>query len=196
MARTPSLEARQKVLVAAQDVVREAGIDGFTVEEVAHRSGVAKTTIYRHFHNAHHLVVEALDCMITPMATPNTGSLREDLLVLFSQHLSQVADTQLRGMVLGLLAASDQDPELHRVLDDMNEQRLTPVRTVLELARARGEIRDDVDLDLAIDLIHGPLFLRTMIRQLPMTPEGLEAIIDLVVRAVASPAPVAVTPPR
>ena len=69
MARTPSLEARQKVLVAAQEVVRDAGIDGFTVDEVAHRSGVAKTTIYRHFHNAHHLVVAALDCMITPMAT-------------------------------------------------------------------------------------------------------------------------------
>jgi AcrR family transcriptional regulator len=187
MARTPSLEARQKVLVAAQEVVRDAGIDGFTVDEVAHRSGVAKTTIYRHFHNAHHLVVEALDCMITPMATPNTGSLHEDLVVLFSQHLSLVADTRLRGMVLGLLAASHQDAELHRVLDDMNEQRLTPVRTVLELARARGEIRDDVDLDLAIDLIHGPLFLRTMIRQLPMTSEDLEAVIDLVVSALSVP---------
>jgi len=194
MARTPSLEARQKVLVAAQEVVHDLGIDGFTVDEVAHRSGVAKTTIYRHFHNAHHLVVEALDCMIIPVATPNTGSLREDLLVLFSQHLQQVEDPQLRGMVLGLLAASDQDAELHRVLDDMNEQRLTPVRTVLELARARGEIRDDVDLDVAIDLIHGPLFLRTMIRQLPMTPEMLEAVIDLVVTALAAPAAADATP--
>jgi AcrR family transcriptional regulator len=189
MARTPSPEARQKILVAAQDVVRDGGIERFTVDEVAHRSGVAKTTIYRHFHSAHHLVVETLDCMITPVATPNTGSLRGDLLALFGARLSLVGDPNLRTTMLGLLAASDADPELLRVLEDMNEQRITPVRTVLELAKARGEVRADVDLDLAIDVIHGPLFMRTMIRQQPTTVDELEALIDLAVCALSPGAP-------
>ena len=129
MARTLSIEARQKVLSSAQQMLVETGIEGLTVDAVAHRSGVAKTTIYRHFANANELVVEALDCMIDPVATPNTGSLRTDLLELFKERLPLLADPQFRPMILGLLSASARDPQFERVNQSLKEQRSEPVRT-------------------------------------------------------------------
>lgn len=190
MARTPSIEAREKVLAATQALVLDEGLEGFTIDAVAHRSGVAKTTIYRHFGDAHHLVVEALDCMVTLLPTPNTGSLRADLLEFFDQRLMLATDAGLRQMLLGLLHASAHDPELRRVFDAMQDQRITPIRTMVELARARGEVRPDVEVDHVVDLIQGPLFMRAMVRHLPTTSADVEALIDLAVTAVAPvPAP-------
>ena len=80
MARSLSEAARAKMLGAAADLVLDAGVDGFSVDEVARRSGVAKTTIYRHFPSAKELLVAALDQFMTAPPTPDTGSLRTDLL--------------------------------------------------------------------------------------------------------------------
>jgi AcrR family transcriptional regulator len=181
MPRTLSPAAHTKILDAATELLRENGIDGFTVEAVAHRSGVAKTTIYRHFDSAHQLVVDAIGCLVSPVATPNTGSLRGDLLELFGRQLPLAADAQLRSMLLGLLVASDADADLAKVLEELQDQRITPVRTVVELARARGELRGDVDVEHAVDLIQGPLFMRAVIRQLPITEHDLVAMVDLIV---------------
>jgi hypothetical protein len=67
------------------------------------------------------------------------------------------------------------------VYEAMKESRTTPIRTVVELAMGRGEIRRDLDIDHAVDLIQGPLFMRALVRQLPVTENDLEALIDLAV---------------
>ena len=92
MARSLSEAARTKMLRAATDLVLDAGVDGFSVDEVARRSGVAKTTIYRHFPSAKELLVAALDRTMKAPPTPDTGSLREDLL----EYLASVRPTLRR----------------------------------------------------------------------------------------------------
>ncbi len=188
MARTLSREAHTKALVAARELLLEQGPEACTVDAVAQRSGVAKTTIYRHFASAHELLVAALDSLIEPVPTPNTGSLRQDLAVLFGSRLHLANDEDLRPLILGLLSSARRDPELRRLHEALERERTLPVRTVLELARARGEIRADVDLDQAIELIEGPLFLHVFVRQEPLSPEHLSTLIDLAVRALV-PAP-------
>lgn len=179
MARTLSEEAHRKVLQAAQGLLLEQGMEACTVDAVAQRSGVAKSTIYRHFANSHEMLIAALDGIIEPLPTPNTGSLRADLLQLFTDRLHLAADPNLRLVVLNLLSATASDPELARIHDALKEQRAQPVRTVVELAIGRGELSRSVDPDLATDLIEGPLFLHVFVRQLPLTVDKLHRIVDV-----------------
>lgn len=160
---------------------------GLTADRVARRSGVAKTTIFRHFSSVHDLVVAALDDMVNPVATPDTGSLRGDLIELFGSRLPLSGDPRFRRMVLGLLSASatSNDPELARVNETMQRLRAEPIRDVLSLAIARGEARADIDLTDAIDLIEGPLFTRAMLRGERLTPTDLETLIDLTISGLA-----------
>jgi AcrR family transcriptional regulator len=131
MARPLSLEAHGKVLRAAREVLYERGLDRFTVDAVAARSGVAKTTIYRHFPSVHVLLIGALHDMMDPVPTPNTGSLRDDLLELFVKSLPMVEDPHLRPIVLGLLSASTSNPDLDAVATTMTEHRTEPIRTIV-----------------------------------------------------------------
>lgn len=189
MARALSTEVGGRILASARQVLLDDGVDAFTVEAVCHRSGVAKTTVYRHFANSHELLVAALASFVETVATPNTGSLRNDLIELFSSQLPLVASGTLRPVVLGALAAGARDPELQQVSDAMKRQRREPVRTVVELAVGRGEVRSDIDLDDAVDLIEGPLFLRALVHDLPFTRADLEALIDLAVAGLTARPP-------
>lgn len=165
----------------ARDLLLERGLDGFTVDAVAARSGVAKSTIYRHFACAHELLVAALDALVTPIPTPNTGSLRADLRELFFTRLPIAADPRLRRIVLGILTVKDDDADLKRLADALTDQRTEPIRTVVQLAIGRGDIPADTDIDLAVDLIEGPLFVHLFVRNLPVTEDAVAALIDLAV---------------
>lgn len=190
MARPLSDEAHRKVLDASRALLFERGLDGFTVDAVAQRSGVAKSTIYRHFPSVHLLLVAALDTIIAPVPTPNTGSLRDDLLELFFHHLPAVDDPRLRAIALGLLNASTTDPDFERVATAMKDQRTEPIRTVVQLAIGRGEIPSAVDVDLAVDLIEGPLFMHLFVRQLPVDHHTVTRLVDLAVAGLTHwPAP-------
>lgn len=182
--------SRRRVLDAATELLVSGGPSDVTVDAVVARSGVAKTTIYRHFASAHDLMVAAIGSLIEPLPTPNTGSLRDDLLALFRSRLDLANDAKLRPLIVGLLSASARDPELNRLHDELEHERNLPVRTVVELARGRGEVRDDVDLDLAVALIEGPLFMHVFVRNQPLDDATLTALVDLAVRSL-EPVPVA-----
>ena len=112
MARSLSEAARTKMLRAAADLVLDRGVDRFSVDEVARRSGVAKTTIYRHFPSAKELLVAALDRVMEAPPTPDTGSLRQDLLEYLASVRPTFADVALRNLFFEIYSASARDPEL------------------------------------------------------------------------------------
>lgn len=188
MARTRSERAREAALAAAQEVLADASVDGFTVEEVARRSGVAKTTIYRHWTNGNALLLEAMDCMVTPFPTPNTGSLDGDLRTFLGHVLAAVGDPGLTRNMLHVMAAAADDEAIAEIHRQMMAERMGPIRTILDLARARGEIRDDVDPDLLVDLVEGPFFIRKMVRREPIDADVIDQIVRVLVGALAPPA--------
>ena len=83
MARPRSEEARRKALAAAVDVIVDKGVGDLTIEEVALRSGVAKTTIYRHWPERASLIIDTVRSCFEHVSTPDTGSLRGDLEAYF-----------------------------------------------------------------------------------------------------------------
>ncbi len=188
MARPRSEEARQAALAATVDLVLANGIEAVTFEDVAARSGVAKTTLYRHFGSKQAMVVEAARSCFVVHTTPDTGDLAEDLRLIFEQGKDVEEERRVPDLIPALVAAGDRDPELASLVAAMLEERRRPIRTVLQLAQLRGEIDRAMDLDVALALIIGPFVMRRMIDRLEVTPEFRDAVLEHAVAALRATA--------
>ncbi len=186
MARTRSEEAHQKVVAAAVEIVAEQGISGFTVDAVARNSGVAKTTIYRRWKSGDDLLMEALDCSVEHLATPNTGALRTDLVEIYRAVIAMVEQPHVFSTMLGALARAASDPDFRRLTQDLEKERHQPIRTILQLAQARGEIAAGADLGLLTDFVEGPLAARKILSMGTFDAGELEQIVDMVVAGLAA----------
>ncbi len=183
MARPLSEEARAKAIDAATSLLAEEGIDGFSVDAVARRSGVAKSTLYRHWASANDLLVHALDCHVEQIPTPDTGSLQTDLEVLFQTLRTVVKPEENRHLLLDTLAAAARDPELARVEQAMFHERMRPIRDIVERAIERGEI-PTIDHELAAMFVHGPVMARILMVADPLRPEDISDLVPLLVRGL------------
>lgn len=190
MARPRSQEARDKAIGATIDVVMEHGVSGFTVDEVSRCSGVAKSTIYRHWPSGDDLLFDALNTAIEPEPEPDTGSLRSDLMTLLDFLMGTGSENlhSHRCMFVGLLSGSLHDDRLARLLRRMADVRREPIRNVVTRAQRRGEIDPTIDTDLAVDILSGPFFARVMIRGETFTHVEGERWVQAMEAALA-PAP-------
>jgi AcrR family transcriptional regulator len=181
MARPRSQKARQAALDATIDLLLANGVEGVTFDEVAARSGVAKTTLYRHFGSKPAMVVEAVSSCFVELPTPDNGDLRLDLREVFDRWQDKEQGPRVPDLMPVLLAASDRDPELHALVLAMLEERRRPIRTVLQLAQLRREIDPDLDLDLAVALLTGPFVQLRMIDRQEITDAFRDAVLEHVV---------------
>lgn len=179
-------QARSKVLAGGAEVLHELGVPAFTVEAVSKRSGVAKTTIYRHWSGSTDLLVDTVRTMVQPLPTPNTGSLHADLAELYRLMMPCTMHETIEQarLMFGLMQAALDDDDLSRALDDLLRERTGPIRTILELARGRGEIEPDTDLDVAVDLVEGPLLHRYLLRREVVTDDEVATVLRYVVRGL------------
>lgn len=178
MARTRSEKATQDVIDAALDVLLEDGVARFTVDAVVARSGVAKTTVYRWWPNRQALILDVIHAQLTASATPNTGDTRADLAAYLAPYATTAHDTPASRLMPDLCAAARRDPDLAELRDVLLTEKRQPVITILELARARGEIAAGADLDELATLIIGPLAYTKSLRGIPVPPELLTTAID------------------
>lgn len=188
MARPRSEEARRRTITATVDALLELGVDGLTVEEVAARSGVAKSTIYRHFGSREHLLAEAVRSRIVAQPTPDSGSLAEDLTDLFTRYDASEETKRLNQLFPLLLDAARRDPAIAEVMDVLLAERQRPMRTVLKLAQARGEIDPELDLDIAVAMLIGPFTYRRMIQGGEITDDFVATVVPGGIAALRSTA--------
>lgn len=189
MARPRSEEARRRTIEATVDTLLELGADGLTVEEIAARSGVAKSTIYRHFGCREHLLVEAVRSCIVEQPTPDSGSLAQDLTELFTRYDESEETKRLNELIPLLLDASRRDPAMREVMEVLLLERQRPMRTVLKLAQARGEIDPDLDLDIAVAMLIGPFTYRRMVQDAEITEDFVATVVPGGIAALRSTAP-------
>ncbi len=189
MVRPRSEEAREAALAATVDVILSSGVEGVTFEEVASRSGVAKTTLYRHFGTKQSMVAAAAGSCCVEIATPDSGDLAEDLRTIFDRFKQVEEERRLPDVMPALLSASLSDPELHELVTGMLEDRRRPIRTALQLAQLRGEISRDLDLDVALALLIGPFVQRRTIDRAEVTPEFRDAVLASVVAGLRATVP-------
>ena len=162
-----------------------------SIEEVAARAGVGKTTIYRRWPSKGLLALDAfVDSFREEQPLPDTGTLRGDLLSALHAWVRAVTQTAMGPMLTGLIAEAQHDPELRgawrdRVLEPLRQQH----RVMLDRAIARGEIAASVDRDVVLDLFFGAAEHRLLLGHLPMTGEFIAEVVDVILAGLPRPGP-------
>jgi AcrR family transcriptional regulator len=159
------------------------GYAGLTLDELAERSGVAKTTILRRWSSKAAVAAAGVERLaLQSVDVPDSGSLRGDLHAL----LLGAAETFARGrgqFVPRLIREAGHHPEITDLLFTVIHTRRQAYRRVLALAIARGELAPTVDQDLLIDLLIGPIWTRLLITRDPITREYVDSIVEAVLVA-------------
>ncbi|VTR77139.1 TetR/AcrR family transcriptional regulator [Cellulomonas hominis] len=173
------------ILQAARELLSERGYDGMTMDAVAERAGAGKSTVYRRWPSKVQLTVDSLLCskQLTIDEVPDTGSLREDLLTIFT-IASRMKNDELMS---GVFTAIRDEPEVRTVFHEqfvLGRVRLT--RAVLERARLRGETGPDVDLDMLAAVAPAMVHYRKVVAHLPMDAEFAQRLIDKVILPLAT----------
>lgn len=177
----------QQIFDAAVDLVTEAGYDRLTLDAVAARARASKATLYRRWASKAELVVDAVGCLGgQPPDPPDTGSLRGDLLATISAKRKSLFSTDRAELFMGLLTAMNRDAELGAAI---RTRFLAPLlannAAMLQRARDRGEVAEDVDLDLIGSILPAMVFYRLSVTGLA---EPLDVLAEKVVDEVVLPA--------
>lgn len=178
MGRPRSQEARAKTIAAATEVVLDLGIRGFSIEEVVRRSGVAKTTIYRHFPDRDELLIHAVDATVVYPDAPDTGTLRGDLLEFLRLALPNFADPHANAAHQELFAAMARDPALRAANERVSGDRSSPLRTLRRRWIDRGEIRADISVIEMFEIVDGPFVVRSLLAPAALVDVDYDRLVD------------------
>ncbi|MEO8687621.1 MAG: TetR/AcrR family transcriptional regulator, partial [Solirubrobacteraceae bacterium] len=162
--RPRSEASHHAIIEATLELLVEVGYGALTMEGVRTRAGVGKATIYRRWPSKEELVSDAIVFLHHEFDTPDTGSLRGDYEALATAVRASASRGGATTLMPRLLGESVNDPELFAIFRaHLVEPRRAALRSVLERAVARGEIRDGIDLELMVDLFAGPAVYRLLI---------------------------------
>ncbi|GEL98383.1 putative TetR-family transcriptional regulator [Cellulomonas terrae] len=170
------------ILQAARELLAERGYDGTTMDAVADRAGAGKATVYRRWPSKVQLTVDAIVCAggvpMTADDIPDTGTLRSDLLaVRFGRLRSDDAE-----LMSGVMSAVRENPEVAAAFhEQFVRSRVSLMRGLLERARARGELRADLDLDMAAAVPPAMISYRKMVLGLPVDDDFVVQMVDSVI---------------
>ena len=190
--RPRSIEADRAIVGAIVDLLVECGYREVTVEAVAARAGVAKTTIYRRWPSKADMVVEAVTACkkYCPVADCSTDT----VVCALVSMLSAFSSSRVARILTGLAVEMVHNEELARAV---REGLLGPSReavvSVLRRGVETGEVRPEADLQLVSDLLVGPLFFRMLFNGGPIDPDLAAETVELVLRGVSA-RPLAVGP--
>lgn len=157
--RPRSTEVNQAILQAALDLLAEIGYHRLSIEAIAARAGVGKTTIYRRYDSKEELLADALGQHRPELHIPDTNSLWDDLEEVHKQaartDLSPLG-RQTLAMIISLASTSPQFADIYWKKYILPRRKAASV--ILERGKARGELCQDVDIDLIFDFMTGLLF--------------------------------------
>ncbi len=183
--RPRSEAARRAILDAASALLEEGGISAVTMEAVAARAKVGKPTVYRSWPNAQALAMAAL--MASDTSATGVRETDSPLADLERQLLKVVAKfaTKRGGQVRLMLAAAEQDSEIAKGFrNQVILKSRVEGKEILQRAIAAGKIRKDADIEIALDMIYGPLFYRVLIGHLPLDETFAKGLFREVLRGL------------
>ncbi|MEU4118383.1 TetR/AcrR family transcriptional regulator [Kitasatospora sp. NPDC028055] len=187
-----SERARAAVLAATIELIAEIGYGKLTIEAIAARAGVGKQTIYRWWPSKGAVVFDAFLAVNQHeggLALPDTGDLAADLRAVLRPTSDELTDPGADRSYRAIIAEILNDPALHaeyrtRLLDPLLEVTRDRLRT----AREAGQLAPHADLDLAVELLYGPIYYRWQYRLGPLTHEHADRLVDAALRALNPPA--------
>lgn len=168
------------VLLATAEELGQVGFAALRIEDVATRSGVNKTTIYRRWPTKEELVTSVLETVTLSSSVPDCGSLRVDLLALLNDITARAATPEGRG-ITRLLQAERGRPEFASVLRHRRTELLEARRVIFERAIERREIPEGSDATLLVELLMAPLISRLLYVSGTVDARFIKVLVDTVV---------------
>ena len=174
-----------EVVSAVLDVLRRRGYGAVTVDGIARKVKRARTSLYRRWPSKRHLVAYSVLSEMGENPAADTGSLREDLEAAVGTLLHAFAGP-LGQALAGLVADMAQDTEL---ADIMRQQvlaaRRESMREAFARAKARREIRDDLQMEVMLDMLTGPFYFRALFGHAPISRRMTRDVVEYVLRVAA-----------
>jgi AcrR family transcriptional regulator len=177
-------KAREAILAAATDILPARGLDAASMDEIAERAGVSKATIYRWWPTKQALALDALyrEWDTSGPAPRDTGSLRSDLLALIRPWLRRVRERPYGRVIAALITEAQTDPAFaQQYRGRFLEPRRERARPIIARAIERGELPPDTDVELALDLLYGPLYHRLLQGHAPLSRRYVSELVDTVI---------------
>jgi AcrR family transcriptional regulator len=154
--RPRSVESHQAILQATLALLGEVGFDSMSIDAIATRAGVGKTTIYRRYRSKAELVADAIESLREEIIIPDTNSLWGDIDTLIKSAAQMTLSPLGRQTVAMIISAASSNPEFAQIYwTKYLQPRRQAFAIVLERAKIRGEIQTDIDPDLVFDTMSG-----------------------------------------
>src|SRR5947209_1055578 len=185
--RPRSEVSRQRILDAALQTLEISGFTCSTTDLIAERAGASKATIYRWWPTKASLLAEALrEAVAEEVPFPETGDLATDIELQLQNFIS-LLNGRLGRAFKAFVGAAQSDPEVAAAfLEEWVKPRRKEAKTVLERYQTQGQIAPDVDLDLVLDLLYGPMYFRLLSGHGTLTPEYAKQITGFALNGLAS----------
>jgi AcrR family transcriptional regulator len=176
---------RAAAIAATLAELAESGYAALSLESVARRAGVHKTTLYRRWGAREELVLEAmLDRAGAHISIPDTGSLRHDLFELARTAAANAATPEVAAMARAVVAQAPYDPRLATANQRFWDERLALDGVIVERAIERGEVATGTDPRQVIEAVLGPIHLRLLLTGEQIDDAFLERVVDVVIHGV------------
>jgi AcrR family transcriptional regulator len=190
--RRPADEVRREVLRAAGELLLAEGMAAFTIEKVAALSGASRVTLHKWWPSRGALALDGYFSVVGPtLAFPDTGDIAADLTAQLRAFIHLLRDTRAGRVMAELIGQAQTDPELSAAY---RERYSAPRRAlaveILERARQRGELREDLDLEVVVDQLWGACYHRLLIPDQPLTDEFAETLVRNLLIGIGHPKPV------
>jgi AcrR family transcriptional regulator len=182
--RPRDARADRAILEATFELAAELGLLGLSMDAVALRAGVSKATIYRRWSSKEALLLDAWRELAAIKPMPDTGVLRDDLRVLYTNLCAHANDTPMGDVLPQMIAASRVNPELRAAFQEFITERRKPTLALLARAVERGELPAGIDVDALSDLLGGAFFYRLLVSGGPIDDQLVEFVLDTVLAGV------------
>ena len=183
--RPRSEKARKAVIQSTLELLKLYGFNDLSIESVAARAGVGKATVYRWWPNKAELVIAAFISVVEEqLRFPSSGSFEKAIheqmrswVLVFRSPLGQVIAT--------VIGAGQSEPEIIQAFrKHWVEPRRFEARNLLKQAISEGQIHSGLDPDTILDLFYGPLYLRLLVTNAPLTSEYVDLVFETVIRGL------------
>ncbi len=167
-------DVTEAIRAAVFDELAAVGYARMSIEGIARRAGVGKTAVYRRWRSKLHLVLDVVSAMaVMGLPVPDSGSLEGDLRLLYEVTSRALRHPVASQIIPDLQAEAARNPDIAEAMQKaLRDGQDSVASRIVAAAEARGEVRPGVNPDLALDLISGPLYWRSVVIRSPKLPKG------------------------
>lgn len=174
------LKSKKAVMAATFQLLAEEGFSGVSVDEVSRRSGVAKTTVYRHWPSRSALLIDACSNLGAKPQAPDTGTFKGDLTALATHMAGRLRSDRWASILPSVIDAAERDPQLAEMHTRLHAGFMAPLYAIIDRAQKRGELPRDCEPSEIVAGIVGPLFYRRWFSRQPLDERFVKNIVERV----------------